>query len=182
MKLGDKPGEWVDEVATATEEIIRRCVKSQTVQWFEQCAILSAGMLLHRAGETRGQQDVAQSWSRLLGANTEVDVIRDGLAALSGVRQIAWIESQLVAQRRDGAIEICPRGIDAAWLGVNFECHRLVASPEHLISYAALLWEIDGPTGARVAASAIDGAFSSAEMRGETLLSGFAAPQTAAMK
>jgi hypothetical protein len=59
-----------------------------------------------------------------------------------------------------------------------------------LISYAvrwhgekpALLWEIDGPTGARVAASAIDGAFSSAEMRGETLLSGFAAPQTAAMK
>ena len=190
VKLGDKPGEWVDEVATATEEIIRRCVKSQTVQWFEQCAILSAGMLLHRAGETRGQQDVAQSWSRLLGANTEVDVTRDGLAALSGVRQIAWIESQLVAQRRDGAIEICPRGIDAAWLGVNFECHRLVASPEHLISYAvrwhgekpALLWEIDGPTGARVAASAIDGAFSSAEMRGETLLSGFAAPQTAAMK
>jgi hypothetical protein len=160
------------------------------VQWFEQYAILSAGMLLYRAGETRGQQDVAQSWSRLLGANTEVDVIRDGLAALSGVRQIAWIESQLVAQRRDGAIDVCPRGIDPAWLGVNFECHRLVASPEHLISYAvrwhgekpALLWEIDGPTGARVAASAIDGAFSSAEMRGETLLSGFAAPQTAAMK
>jgi hypothetical protein len=160
------------------------------VQWFEQYAILSAGMLLYRAGETRGQQDVAQSWSRLSGANTEVDVIRDGLAALSGVRQIAWIESQLVAQRRDGAIDVCPRGIDAAWLGVNFECHRLVASPEHLISYAvrwhgekpALLWEIDGPTGARVAASAIDGAFSSAEMRGETLLSGFAAPQTAAMK
>jgi hypothetical protein len=50
-----------------------------------------------------------------------------------------------------------------------------------LISYAvrwhgekpALLWEIDGPVGTKVAASAIDRTFSSTEMRGETLLSGF---------
>jgi len=46
----------------------------------------------------------------------------------------------------------------------------------------ALLWEIDGPVGTRVAASAVDGAFSSTEMRGETLLSGFAARQTATVK
>ena len=190
VKLGDKPSEWIDEVATATESIIRRCAKNRTVQWFEQRAILSASMVLHRAGETRGQHDIAQAWSRLLAANTEVDVIRDGLVALSGVRQIAWIESQLVVQRPDYVIEICPRGIDAAWLGANFECHKLVASPEHLISFAvrwhgekpALLWEIDGPIGARVAASAVDHTFSSTEMRGETLLTGFAAPQTAAMK
>ena len=190
VKLGDKPNEWIDEVATATELIIRRCAKNEIVQWFEQRAILSASMVLHRAGETRGQHDIAQAWSRLLGANTEVDVIRDGLVALSGVRQIAWIESQLVAQRHDDVIEICPQGIDASWLGANFECHKLVASPEHLISFAvrwhgekpALLWEIDGPIGARVAASAVDQTFSSTEMRGETLLTGFAAPQTAAMK
>lgn len=95
-----------------------------------------------------------------------------------------------MAQRHDGVIEICPRGIDAGWLGVNFECHRLVASSEHLISFAvrwhgekpALLWEIDGPAGARVAASAIDRAFSSTEMRGETLLAGFTAEQTALVK
>ena len=190
VKLGDKPNEWIDEVATATELVIRRCAKNRTEQWFEQRAILSASMVLHRAGETRGQHDIAQAWSRLLGANTEVDVIRDGLVALSGVRQIAWIESQLVAQRHDDVIEICPRGIDASWLGANFECHKLVASPEHLISFAvrwhgekpALLWEIDGPIGARVAASAVDQTFSSTEMRGEILLTGFAAPQTAAMK
>ena len=78
-------------------------------------------------------------------------------------------------------IEICPCGIDKSWLGVNFECHKLLASPEQVISYAvrwhgekpALLWEIDGPVGAKVAASAIDRTFSSTEMRGETLLSGF---------
>ena len=195
VKLGDKPNEWIDEVATATELIIRRCAKNEIVQWFEQRAILSASMVLHRAGETRGQHDIAQAWSRLLGAvggqlSAGADITRDGLTDFSGIRQIAWIESQLVAQRHDDVIEICPRGIDASWLGANFECHKLVASPEHLISFAvrwhgekpALLWEIDGPIGARVAASAVDQTFSSTEMRGETLLTGFAAPQTAAMK
>jgi hypothetical protein len=36
-----------------------------------------------------------------------------------------------------------------------------------------LLWDIDGPTGVRVVASAIDKTFSSTDIRGETLLSGF---------
>lgn len=201
VKLGDKPDQWVDEVAAATESVIRRCAKSRDVKWFEERAIVLAGMVLNRAGETRGQKDIAQAWSRVVsdvagagafGSVSDVGaaISRDQLASFSGVRQIAWVESQLVAQRRDDLIEICPRGIDAGWLGANFECHRLVASPEHLISFAvrwhgdkpALLWEIDGPPGARVAASAVDGTFSSTEMRGETLLSGFAAPQTATVK
>ena len=201
VKLGDKPGQWVDEVAAATESVIRRCAKNRDAKWFEERAIVSAGMVLNRAGETRGQKDIAQAWSRVVsdaagvGAFSSLSdvgaaISRDQLASFSGVRQIAWVESQLVAQRRDNVIEICPRGVEAAWLGANFECHRLVASPEHLISFAvrwhgdkpALLWEIDGPPGARVAASAVDGTFSSTEMRGETLLSGFAAPQTATVK
>ncbi len=201
VKLGDKADQWVDEVAAATESVIRRCAKNRNAKWFDERAIVLASMVLNRAGEKRGQKDVAQAWSRVvsdavglgdfglvLGVDAEVG--RDQIANFSGVRQIAWVESQLVAQRHDGVIEICPRGIDAAWLGANFECHRLVASAEHLISFAvrwhgekpALLWEIDGPAGARVAASAVDGTFSSVEMRGETLLSGFAAPQTATMK
>jgi len=201
VKLGDKADQWVDEVAAATESVIRRCAKNRNAKWFDERAIVLASMVLNRAGEKRGQKDVAQAWSRVvsdavglgdfglvLGIDAEVG--RDQIANFSGVRQIAWVESQLVAQRHDGVIEICPRGIDAAWLGANFECHRLVASAEHLISFAvrwhgekpALLWEIDGPAGARVAASAVDGTFSSVEMRGETLLSGFAAPQTATMK
>ena len=201
VKLGDKPGQWVDEVAAATESVIRRCAKNRDAKWFEERAIVLAGMVLNRAGETRGQKDIAQAWSRVVsdaagagafGSVSDVGaaINRDQLASFSGVRQIAWVESQLVAQRRDNVIEICPRGVEAAWLGANFECHRLVASPEHLISFAvrwhgakpALLWEIDGPPGARVAASAVDGTFSSTEMRGETLLSGFAAPQTATVK
>jgi len=201
VKLGDKADQWVDEVAVATESVIRRCAKNRNAKWFDERAIVLASMVLNRAGEKRGQKDIAQAWSRVVSdavgsgdfgsvLRVDAEVGRDQIANFSGVRQIAWVESQLVAQRHDGVIEICPRGIDAAWLGANFECHRLVASAEHLISFAvrwhgekpALLWEIDGPAGARVAASAVDGTFSSVEMRGETLLSGFAAPQTATMK
>ncbi|MFM2436292.1 MAG: hypothetical protein RL353_282, partial [Actinomycetota bacterium] len=97
-------------------------------------------------------------------------------------RCAAWIESQLVAYRRDGSVDLCPRGIDQSWLGVNFECHKLLATPEHTISFAvrwhgdrpALLWDLDGPAGVRVVASAVDSSFSTTDARGETLLSGFA--------
>ena len=181
VRLGDKPAQWVDEVAVATERILKQCAKTQSVQWFEERALLGAGMVLNRAGESRGLQDFVSVWSRLAEAGRISDLALASPEIAGTVRQIAWIESQLVAQRRDGVIEICPCGIDKSWLGVNFECHKLLASPEHVISYAvrwhgekpALLWEIDGPVGAKVAASAIDRTFSSTEMRGETLLSGF---------
>ena len=181
VRLGDKPAQWVDEVAVATERILKQCAKTQSVQWFEERALLGAGMVLNRAGESRGLQDFVSVWSRLAEAGRISDLALASPEIAGTVRQIAWIESQLVAQRRDGVIEICPCGIDKSWLGVNFECHKLLASPEHSISYAvrwhgekpALLWEIDGPVGAKVAASAIDRTFSSTEMRGETLLSGF---------
>ena len=181
VRLGDKPAQWVDEVAVATERILKQCAKTQSVQWFEERALLGAGMVLNRAGESRGLQDFVSVWSRLAEAGRISDLALASPEIAGTVRQIAWIESQLVAQRRDGVIEICPCGIDKSWLGVNFECHKLLASPEHLISYAvrwhgekpALLWDIDGPVGTKVAASAIDRTFSSTEMRGETLLSGF---------
>ena len=181
VRLGDKPAQWVDEVAVATERILKQCAKTQSVQWFEERALLGAGMVLNRAGESRGLQDFVSVWSRLAEAGRISDLALASPEIAGTVRQIAWIESQLVAQRRDGVIEICPCGIDKSWLGVNFECHKLLASPEHLISYAvrwhgekpALLWEIDGPVGTKVAASTIDRTFSSTEMRGETLLSGF---------
>jgi len=181
VRLGDKPAQWVDEVAVATERILKQCAKTQSVQWFEERALLGAGMVLNRAGESRGLQDFVSVWSRLAEAGRISDLALASPEIAGTVRQIAWIESQLVAQRRDGVIEICPCGINKSWLGVNFECHKLLASPEHLISYAvrwhgekpALLWEIDGPVGTKVAASAIDRTFSSTEMRGETLLSGF---------
>ena len=178
VRLGDKPAQWASDVAVAAEKVIKRCARNKVVQWDEDRAILAAGMVLDRAGENRGRDDVARVWANL----PESDVSREMTAfTKSSSRCPSWIESQLVAQRRDGNIDICPRGIDESWLGVNFECHKLMATPLHTISYAvrwhgerpALLWDIDGPTGVRVVASAIDKTFSSTDIRGETLLSGF---------
>ena len=180
VRLGDKATPWSSDVAVTAENIIKRCAQNKAVQWDEHRAILAAGMLLHLAGETRGREDIALAVSRLF----EPSPLGEMTAFIkSSLRCIAWIESQLVAHRRDGNIDICPRGIDESWLGVNFECHRLLATPQHTISFAvrwhgerpALLWDIDGPTGLRVVASAIDKTFSSTDVRGETLLSGFAA-------
>ena len=178
VRLGDKAAQWASDVAVAAERIIKRCAQNKVVQWDEDRAILAAGMVLDRAGESRGRDDVARVWSRLVdpGVSRELSALTK-----SSSRGPAWIESQLVAHRRDGTIDICPRGIDESWLGVNFECHKLLATPLHTISYAvrwhgerpALLWDIDGPTGVRVVASAIDKTFSSTDIRGETLLSGF---------
>lgn len=179
VRMGDKAAQWSSDVAVAAEKIIKRCAQNKIVQWDEDRAILAAGMVLDRAGESRGRDDVARVWSRL--ADTGVSREMSALTKSSS-RCPAWIESQLVAHRRDGTIDICPRGIDKSWLGVNFECHKLLATPQHMISYAvrwhgerpALLWDVDGPTGVRVAASAVDESFSSTDIRGETLLSGFA--------
>ncbi len=179
VRLGDKAAQWSSDIAVAAEKIIKRCAQNKAVQWDEDRAILAAGMVLDRAGESRGRDDVARVWANL----PESDVSREMTAfTKSSTRCPSWIESQLVAHRRDGNIDICPRGIDESWLGVNFECHKLMATPQHTISYAvrwhgerpALLWDIDGPTGVRVVASAIDKTFSSTDIRGETLLSGFA--------
>ena len=179
VRLGDKAAQWSSDIAVAAEKIIKRCAQNKAVQWDEDRAILAAGMVLDRAGESRGRDDVARVWANL----PESDVSREMTAfTKSSLRCPSWIESQLVAHRRDGNIDICPRGIDETWLGVNFECHKLMATPQHTISFAvrwhgerpALLWDIDGPTGLRVVASAVDKTFSSTDIRGETLLSGFA--------
>ena len=179
VRMGDKAMQLSSDIAVATEKIIKRCVENKIVQWDEDRAILSASMLLHRAGERRGRDDLARIWSRL----TETNRSREITAFIkSSSRCAAWIESQLVAYRRDGSVDLCPRGIDQSWLGVNFECHKLLATPEHTISFAvrwhgdrpALLWDLDGPAGVRVVASAVDSSFSTTDARGETLLSGFA--------
>lgn len=179
VRMGDKAMHLSSDIAVAAEKIIKRCVENKIVQWDEDRAILSASMLLHQAGERRGRDDLARIWSRL----TETNRSRELTAFIkSSSRCASWIESQLVAYRRDGSVDICPRGIDQSWLGVNFECHKLLATPQHKISFAvrwhgdrpALLWDLDGSAGVRVVASAVDSSFSTTDARGETLLSGFA--------
>ena len=178
----------IANIAVAGEKIVRSCAKRNELTWVEDRALLSAAMILHRAGETRGVQDLNRTWSKLARVAARFELRQ--LGELSPIRRVAWVESQLIAMNFDGAIDICPRGIDQSWVGVNFECHNLLATPEHLVSYAvrwhgakpAVLWEVHGPARARVVATAIDESFVSTQMRGETLLGGFVPAQNLAVK
>ena len=190
----------VSPVAAASEQIVRDCAKRKQLTWVEDRALLSAGMFLHRVGERRAVQDLNRAWSKLvqvvapgadIGGSPGASRIEFGqIKKMSSVRQIAWVESQLVANNLDRSVNVCPRGIDQAWVGANFECHNLMATPEHSVSFAvrwhgdkpALLWEVHGPSPVKVVATAIDDSFVSAEMRGETLLRGFVSAQNEAVK
>lgn len=182
VRLGDKAEQWASDVAFATERIIERCSLNKIVEWDDERALLSASMLLNRAGERRGCEDIAKAWARLAEPRVSREMPIRPETPVTSARVIAWIESQLATLRRDGSVDICPRGIDKSWLGVNFECFKLIATHEHSVSFAvrwhgerpALLWEIDGPPGVRVVSSALDSSFSSTDKSGETLLQSFA--------
>jgi len=181
VRLGDTAEQWASDVAFATERIIERCSRNKIVEWDDERALLSASLLLNRAGEHRGRDDIARVWARLAEPRVTREMPTRHETPATSARVIAWIESQLATLRRDGSVDICPRGIDKSWLGVNFECFNLIATHEHLVSFAvrwhgerpALLWEIDGPPGVRVVSSALDSSFSSTDKSGETLLRGW---------
>ena len=118
VRLGDKAGQWVGEVAIATEQIIKQCVKDSTISWFVERAIFAASMLLHRAGESRGEQDIARAWSRLgeatkinAGADCTDKIVASSAELLGSVRQIAWhskLTPSHAASMPRGQISITP--------------------------------------------------------------------------
>jgi len=89
----------------------------------------------------------------------------------------------LVLSGREGGASVLRYGVPRMWLGVNMECHRVAASPEHTVSYGmrwhgekpAVLWETSGPFGLRLDAGATDESWHSVEATGDALLAGFVA-------
>ncbi len=84
----------------------------------------------------------------------------------------------LCVATRDDVIDIVP-GMSGAWLGQNLRVAR-VPTPAGLLSYAirwhgprpALLWELDGESGARfsITCASIDPSFQTSDTTGEALL------------
>ena len=76
------------------------------------------------------------------------------------------------------SVGLLQHGIPTLWRGVNLECHRIVASPEHTVSFGvrwhgsrpALLWEVGGPFGLRLGAGATDPSWSTTDPAGDALL------------
>ena len=177
VRMGEKVNHHLERVVDIVEALLRKNKKSAEIEWDVERALFAARCILWALGEHRAAGDVLASQQRLAPAS--------GLpnAAPKDIRVIAWLDEQLVSPRREGGAAVLRFGVPRMWLGVNMECHRVVASPEHTVSYGmrwhgekpALLWETSGPFGLRLDAGATDSAWHSGEASGDALMAGFVA-------
>jgi hypothetical protein len=177
VRMGEKVNHHLERVVDIVEALLRKNKKSAEIEWDVERALFAARCILWALGEHRAAGDVLASQQRLAPAS--------GLpnAAPKDIRVIAWLDEQLVSPRREGGAAVLRFGVPRMWLGVNMECHRVVASPEHTVSYGmrwhgekpALLWETSGPFGLRLDAGATDSSWHSGEASGDALMAGFVA-------
>ena len=171
-RLGAPVDPWVPEIASVVEQVGRTAARSG-LGWDAERALLAAASSFVRAGDRRAAGDVEVMRERL-GERTSVALSRP-----EGVRGAAWLEDRLARPVASGRCLVLPEPLPESWLGVNFECYRLPAGPEHELSFAvrwhgarpALLWELNGPPGLVLAGVRNDQDWWSTEHAGETLLS-----------
>jgi hypothetical protein len=173
VRLGADPADWMPELAGAAELVARGAVASG-MGWDADRALVAAARVFARSGDLRAVSDTMAMRSRLGERSSRA------LGDPGGVRTVAWIEDRLVRPEPPGRGCVLPEGVPQEWRGVNFECHRIPAGPEHDVSYAvrwhgerpAILWEVAGPPGLTLSAGGPDEPWSTADARGEALLRG----------
>lgn len=171
VRLGADARDWIGEIAGAAEAVARRSSRSGH-GWDHDRALVAAGAVFHATGEERAVEDIGAMRARL------GERASQALADPGGVRTIAWAEDRLVRPGTDGMATLLPTGVPSAWLGANFECHRIPAGPCHTVSFAvrwhgerpALLWETTGPAGLRLEQGGSGGSWHTTEPSGEALL------------
>jgi hypothetical protein len=176
--MGERVEHHLERVVDVVEALFRKHKKATSLAWDVERALFAARCVLWSLDEHRAADDVRASQQRLAPADALPN------AAPKDVRVVAWLDEQLVSPRREGGAAVLRFGVPRMWLGVNMECHRIVASPEHKVSYGlrwhgekpAVLWETSGPFGLRLDAGATDAAWHSVDATGDALLAGFVAP------
>jgi hypothetical protein len=177
VRMGEKVNHHLERVVDIVEALLRKNKKSAAIEWDVERALFAAQCIFWAVGEHRAAGDVLASQQRLALASALPN------AAPKDIRVIAWLDEQLVSPRREGGASVLRYGVPRMWLGVNMECHRVAASPEHTVSYGmrwhgekpAVLWETSGPFGLRLDAGATDESWHSVEATGDALLAGFVA-------
>ncbi len=164
VRLGELAGAALDaaipDVAAAASALARR------EGWDVDAALDASALLLHRAGERRAVADIVRI---VAGRGRSEPPPRD--PPLAGPRSIAAVERQLAARG-----ELLPGGIPAAWLGADFEAHRIPVGPASTVSFAvrwhgphpAVLWQVDGAP-VKLTAPAIDATWRTTDPCGEAL-------------
>ena len=172
MLLGEDTSRHVEDIAERTERILGQVRRESETPWDVERALYCAQHLFVALDEERAARDVSRARGQLAQASSPPNVVP------KDVRAVAWMEEMLASPRRDGSVGLLQHGIPTLWRGVNLECHRIVASPEHTVSFGvrwhgsrpALLWEVGGPFGLRLGAGATDPSWSTTDPAGDTLL------------
>lgn len=175
VRMGDPGGPWVEPIADA----VRRLVKRPTASSWTSRAVSLAAYVLAGAHEPLAAGDTLDLWRALADApralptpsGERTDTLEAEIVA------VAASEDRLARPIAPDVLHLLPDGV-APWRGSNIEAHGLHAGAHHRVSFAlrwhganaALLWEVDGPAGMRLAAPTVDRAFSTTDARGETLL------------
>jgi hypothetical protein len=172
MLLGEDTSRHVEDIAERIERILGQVRRESETPWDVERALYCAQHLFVALDEERAARDVSRARGQLAQASSPPNVVP------KDVRAVAWMEEMLASPRRDGSVGLLQHGIPTLWRGVNLECHRIVASPEHTVSFGvrwhgsrpALLWEVGGPFGLRLGSGATDPSWSTTDPAGDALL------------
>jgi hypothetical protein len=158
VRMGERPGAWVERVAETVERI------ASTTTWEVDVALHAAMRTLAVANERRAVSDV----ERIVGGRSRSS---PPASEPDGVWRVAWLESRVV---EGGAL--FPRGFPAEWLGQSIEVHGVPTGPSSSVALAvrwhgarpAVLWEQSGGPVALTAPVVAPG-WATAEATGEAL-------------
>lgn len=178
----------VPEVVSGLEVLVKHVRRQPDRMTFDG---LRCGPFLLAGTDERAAEDLARALGRALRTESEGDT-SDGVALLNrGPRlsaadvddwgdprldAIAILESQFAEWSARNEVTLLPPGFDSTRLGVDVECHRLIAGSDRRLSFAirwhgerpAVIWEVEGPPGL-VLRSGADRQWSSHEGAGEAL-------------
>jgi hypothetical protein len=166
VRLGERAEGWVPDIAEAVEAAVRQHPGVEQ-SWDLQAALDAAGVVLHRAGESRALRDLAR---------LRQSTVASMPMTVADHRRLAWHELALARSMGGGRGDLLSGGLPGTWLGANFEVYDLPIGADSTVSYAvrwhgdrpAVLWETTGSPVA-LTASVIAPDWSTTESKGEAL-------------
>jgi hypothetical protein len=171
VRMGDAATPWVIDVVEAAESVLRRHRKADGLPWDVRAALGSAALVMARAEEDRGVEDIDAALSRAPAITTA------DLAPPADIRVVPWVEHHLARPLPGSSCALVPGGFPVSWMGAAIEAYHLPAGPRHTVSWAirwhgerpAVLWEVEGPAGLRLTGGGADPAWHTDLASGEAL-------------
>lgn len=171
----------LDDVVAAVEILARSVRRVRRLSGDEARAVEAAAFLLvHDRSNIEQRRDPLIELLRVLerALGHAGPSLADLVSSVSDLpsRWIDRTETALASWTGDQEITLVPGGMRPEWLGAPLEAHGLQVGPWHRVSFAvrwhganaAVIWEVEGPSGLRLRSGA-DGGWTSTDRQGESL-------------